>query len=138
MIQTPDKQHYRERMLHALTWLDWEAVDELIGDAADELGDEAAAMAFFRSDVLPRASVKVRRAFWQHAMTPEQFSSFIENMLGAVTSRLEAKGFQLGLDYSMAPGRVYVNDLAMAALCGYYTPAQMASLELVIATPSDQ
>lgn len=128
-------QRLRAKLLVALSQHDWDSVDELIGEAADELGSDKEAMHYFRSQVLPQAALGTRDAFWRQAMTPEQYEEFIGNMVDAVSLRLESKEFVLGTDYSIGPGRVYLTDLAMAALVGFYTPAQMASLSIVLTCP---
>jgi hypothetical protein len=129
-------QRLRAQFLVALTQRDWEAIDGLIGDAADELGGEEDAMSYFRAQVLPEASLATREAFWRHAMSPEQFDEFAANIVGAATGRLEAAGLTLGADYSVGPQRVYLTAAARQVLEEHYTLGQMASLSIFLETPN--
>ena len=132
MIASNISQRLRAQLLVALGQHDWDAVDDLIGDAADELGGDQQAMDLFRSQLLPQASIETRRQFWQHAMTPEQYSSFLEHMVETVVMRLEAADYLLGQDFSVGPGAVYLKPLPMELLQSFYTPGQFASLSLIL------
>lgn len=125
-------QRLRAQLLVALSQHDWDAVDDLIGDAADELGGDQEAMDYFRAQVLPQAALETRKQFWQHAMTPEQYSQFLEHMVETVVMRLETADYVLGQDFSVGPGAVYLKPLPMELLQSFYTTGQFASLSLIL------
>lgn len=129
-------QRLRAQFLVALNQRDWDTVDELVGDAADELGGDQEAMDYFRAHVLPESSLEARRSFWQYAMGPEGYDGFIQNMVEAVVLRLEAADLCLGTDFSVGPGKVYVKPLALELLQSFYTPGQFASLSIILECPN--
>ena len=125
-------QRLRAQLLVALGQHDWDTVDDLIGDAADELGGDQEAMNYFRAQVLPQASLETREQFWRHAMTPEQFSEFKEHMVETVVMRLETADYVLGQDFSVGPGVIYLKPDCHELLESFYTSGQFASLSIVL------
>ena len=128
-------QRTRAQLLVALSQHDWEAVDELIGDLAEDIGSEQDALDYFRAHLLPEVALPARQAFWQHAMTPEQYEEFIGNMVDAIGARLEATGFQLGSDFSVGPGVIYLKPVCRGCIEEHYTARQLASLAIVLRFP---
>ena len=131
-------ERLRAQLLVALSQHDWDTVDDLIGEAADELGGDQEAMNYFRAQVMPQASLETRKQFWQHAMTPEQFSEFMGSMVETAVMRLEAADYVLGQDFSVGLGVIYLKPDCFELLESFYSSGQFASLSLVLKcmTPS--
>lgn len=121
----------------ALQSQDWERLDQSLFELSDELGGEQPAQEYLRGEVLPCVSIQAREAFWRMTMREDQFADFIENMSMASVARLNAAGYQLGKDYSFAPGEnglrhLIVNDRARSFLAGLYEPSKFASLSIIL------
>ncbi len=127
----------RTQLLLALSRQDWAELDDLMADLADDLGEQGA-QDYLRNSLLPHISVSSVEAFWRHVMSPEQFSELMEHMAMATTHRLEAEGFQLGVDYSYSSRedgltQLLCNDTAKAVLATLYEGPRFSTLRILLA-----